>query len=309
MTRALPDFEGLASGDKSAVTAALSAIERQADSADVQALLDRAWGEPKGHVVGMTGPPGVGKSTLLGALVEDRRAVGETVGVIAVDPSSRRTGGALLGDRIRVRSRAGDDGVFIRSMAARDRLGGLAALTYPAMVLMRAVYDLVLIETVGVGQSETDVADVVDTVTFCVQPGSGDSLQFMKAGIMEIPHIAVVTKADLGEAAARAAADVTSALHLASGSADDWPVSVLQVSASKGEGIADLAAKITEHAAWLEARGARAQTRHQQAQAWLLRAVRERFGSHGADQVDDLLSISQGASPFAAEREISAKRL
>ena len=161
--------------------------------------------QPRAHVVGVTGPPGVGKSSLCAALVAAWRKDGKTVGVIAVDPSSKASGGALLGDRVRIVHDPADDGVFVRSMAARDRLGGLADQTLAAMVVMRALFDRVLIETVGVGQSETDVAGVADTVVFCVQPGSGDSLQFMKAGIVEIPHLIVVTKADLG-AAGRAGA-------------------------------------------------------------------------------------------------------
>src|SRR5205807_3585843 len=116
-------------------------------------------------------------------------------------PSSRLSGGALLGDRMRLRSDPADPGVFIRSMAARDRLGGLAALTVSAMVVLRALYDIVVIETVGVGQSDTEIAGAADTVVLCIQPGSGDALQFMKAGIVEIPHIMLVTKADLAEAA------------------------------------------------------------------------------------------------------------
>ena len=167
--------------------------------------------------------PGVGKSSLCAALVAAWRKAGKTVGVIAVDPSSKSSGGALLGDRVRIVHDSTDEGSFVRSMAARDRLGGLADQTLAAMVVMRALFDRVLIETVGVGQSETDVAGVADTVVFCVQPGSGDSLQFMKAGIVEIPHLIVVTKADLGAAAERARADVAGALSLAT-AGDEWPV-------------------------------------------------------------------------------------
>ena len=128
---------------------------------------------PRAHVIGLTGPPGVGKSSLVSRLIEAYRARGRTVGVITVDPSSRRCGGALLGDRARIDVDPEDQGVFVRSMAARGRLGGLAALTPAAVVLMRAVYDQVIVETVGVGQSETEVAAVADTVVFCVQPGLG----------------------------------------------------------------------------------------------------------------------------------------
>ena len=137
------------------------------------------------------------------------------MGVIAVDPSSRRSGGALLGDRTRIETDPADPGVFVRSMAARRRLGGVADLTFPAAVLMRACFDWVIVETVGVGQSEVEIADCADLVVFCAQPGSGDALQFMKAGVMEMPDVVLVTKGDLGAPASRAAADVRGALSLA----------------------------------------------------------------------------------------------
>ena len=201
-------------GDKAAIARALAALERAPEAAASLDLLDAAYLAPRARVVGVTGPPGVGKSSLLGVLIAELRGAGRTVGVIAVDPSSRLSGGALLGDRLRLLSDPRDSGLFVRSMAARDRLGGLADLTVAAMVLMRAIFDVVLIETVGVGQSEADVAGAADSVVFCVQPGSGDSLQFMKAGIVEIPHIAVVTKADKGADARRALADLKGALTL-----------------------------------------------------------------------------------------------
>ena len=211
----IPSLAELCAGGKPAIARALAAIEQYTDDPAVIALLDAAWAAAQAHVIGLTGPPGVGKSTLINALLKTWRAQGRSVGVIAVDPTSRKTGGALLGDRTRLATDPEDRGVFVRSMAARGRLGGLAALTLPAMILMRAVFDIVLIETVGIGQSETDVANVADTVIFCIQPGSGDSLQFMKAGIMETPHIAVVTKSDMQAAARRAKADVEGALGLA----------------------------------------------------------------------------------------------
>ena len=197
-------LSALRQGGKRLLASALADLERDPDGSSTQALLAAAWHEPRAHVVGVTGPPGVGKSSLCSALVASWRNDGKTVGVIAVDPSSKASGGALLGDRVRIVTDVTDEGSFVRSMAARERLGGLADQTLAAMVVMRALFDRVLIETVGVGQSETDVADVADTVVFCVQPGSGDSLQFMKAGIVEIPHLIVVTKADLGAAAERA---------------------------------------------------------------------------------------------------------
>ncbi|MEM7508743.1 MAG: GTP-binding protein, partial [Pseudomonadota bacterium] len=161
---------------------ALAALEASPDAPEVTGLLDVAHRAPIGVVLGLTGPPGVGKSTLIDSLIRALRARGKTVAVIAVDPSSRISGGALLGDRTRFSTDPEDEGVFVRSMAARDRLGGVAEITYPASILMRALYDLVIVETVGVGQSETQIADMADMVAFCAQPGSGDALQFMKAG-------------------------------------------------------------------------------------------------------------------------------
>lgn len=291
---------------KSGLAQALAKIEQAPDAADTVALLDHAYGEPRAHVVGMTGPPGVGKSTLMNALISGWRARGRTVGCIAVDPSSRRSGGALLGDRTRLSTDPEDQGVFVRSMAARDRLGGLAALTVSAMVLMRALYDVVLIETVGVGQSETDVAGVADTVLFCVQPGSGDSLQFMKAGIAEIPHLVVVTKADMGAAARRARSDVLGALSLGGEEGGDgWEVPVLMVSSARREGVDDLIDSIDRHAAVLAKEGRGARARHAQAAAWLVDAVRERFGRDGVRRAGNL-DLARGRSPFARLAEISA---
>src|SRR5260370_39198252 len=218
----VPDTAARRAGGKRALAEALAAIEATPDDPATLALLSAAHGDPQGQTIGLTGPPGVGKSTLSGRLIEAWRAAGETVGVIAVDPSSRRSGGALLGDRTRLRTDPQDAGVFIRSMAARDRLGGLAELTIAAMVLMRAMFDRVLIETVGVGQSETDVAGAVDTVVLAVQPGSGDSLQFMKAGIVEIPHIVIVTKSDMEEPATRAEGQLAASLSLADPGSGGW---------------------------------------------------------------------------------------
>ncbi len=168
--------------------------------------------EPDAHVVGITGPPGAGKSTLLSALVAEWRRRDTTVAVLAVDPSSKRSGGSLLGDRARIDHDPRDDGVLIRSTAAGGRLGGLAAATREAAEALAPAFDVVVVETVGVGQSETDVEDVCDTVAVVVQPASGDVLQFLKAGIMEVPDLLVVTKADLGEAAARSQRDLAQAL-------------------------------------------------------------------------------------------------
>src|ERR671925_2033737 len=169
-------------------------------------------GEAPAHVVGVTGPPGAGKSMLLSALLGEWRRRGRTVALLAVDPSSKRSGGSLLGDRARIEHDPRDDGVLIRSTAAGGRLGGLAVATREAVEALSPAFDVVVVETVGVGQSETDVEDVCDTVAVVVQPASGDVLQFLKAGIMEVPDLLVVTKADLGDAAARSRRDLGQAL-------------------------------------------------------------------------------------------------
>jgi LAO/AO transport system kinase len=296
----------LRDGGKRALAAALADLERNPEGEKAQALLDAAWRGPKAHVVGVTGPPGVGKSSLCAALVAAWRRSAKTVGVIAVDPSSRSSGGALLGDRVRIAHDSADEGSFVRSMAARDRLGGLADQTVAAMVVMRALFDRVLIETVGVGQSETDVAGVADTVVFCVQPGSGDSLQFMKAGIVEIPHLIVVTKADLGAAAERARADVAGALSLAT-AGDEWPVKTLALSSRSGAGVDALVEALEAHRAHLSADNRLLVARHRQSEGWIAESLRDRFGREGIARLGRLgfdLSLKPGAQPFLRLREL-----
>lgn len=207
--------------DLGAAPAALNLLESTtaADRAQAAALLAevspaRLGGEAPGHVVGVTGPPGAGKSTLLSALLRHLREHGySSVAVLAVDPSSRRSGGSLLGDRARIEHDPNDRGIFIRSTAAGDRLGGLAPATRAAAQALAAAFEIVIIETVGVGQAETDIADIADTVAVVVQPGSGDVLQFLKSGIMEVPDVLVVTKADLGAIAQSTRRDLSAALR------------------------------------------------------------------------------------------------
>ena len=210
----------LREGDLGAAPAVLNLVESRAPRAreETEALLaavsPAALGdEARAHIVGVTGPPGVGKSSLLSRLVAEWRARDRSVAVLAVDPSSRRSGGSLLGDRARIEADPRDRAIFIRSTAAGDRLGGLAPATRAAAGALAAAFDVVVIETVGVGQSETEVADVADTVAVIVQPGSGDVLQFLKAGIMEVPDVLVVTKADLGRVAMRSLSDLRAALR------------------------------------------------------------------------------------------------
>ena len=194
-------------------------------------------------VVGVTGPPGAGKSTLIGALTKVRRDAGREVAVLSVDPSSPFTEGALLGDRIRLSEHFLDPGVFIRSMANRGALGGLSEATLQAALLMDAAgKDDILIETVGVGQADVDVIDHVDTVVLVLMPGSGDSIQALKAGVMEIPDIVVVNKRDhpLADTMLREVRSV-----LAPRDGRPWDVPVLATEAVRGEGVAELAARST----------------------------------------------------------------
>jgi LAO/AO transport system kinase len=242
--------------DLSAVPAALNLLESRKPEVREQAraLLaavapTRLGDEAPGHVVGVTGPPGVGKSSLLSRLIAEWRGRGRSVAVLAIDPTSRRSGGALLGDRARIDVNPSDREVFIRSNAAGSRLGGLAPATRAAAAALAVAFDVVVIETVGVGQSETEVADVADTVAVVVQPASGDVLQFLKAGIMEIPDVLVVTKADLGQVAARAVTDLHAALR-ALGSADTAVVAVSSISPPTG--IRELADALDAHRAGLD---------------------------------------------------------
>ena len=290
-------LDELRQGGKAALARALARAEAAPEEEATLALLDAAWAAPRAEVIGLTGPPGVGKSTLVSALVRAWRARGRTVGVIAVDPSSKRTKGALLGDRTRIDVDPEDQGVFVRSLAARDRLGGLADLAAAAMVLMRAVYDVVLVETVGVGQSETEIAEIADTVVFAVQPGSGDSLQFMKAGIVEIPDIALVTKADLGGIAERAKRDLEGALGIVPGSGDCQPPA-LPASATTGQGIDGALDAIARHQAHLAPE--RAERRAAQDEAWLQRWLHEEFGRRGAERARAMLAGVATGSRMAA---------
>ncbi len=226
--------------DLTAAPAALNLLESAApadleQSAALLAELSpaRLGGEAPGHVIGITGPPGAGKSTLLSVLLHAWRERGSSVAMLAVDPSSRRSGGSLLGDRARIDFDPADRGVLIRSTAAGDQLGGLAPATRVAAQALAAAFDVVVIETVGVGQAETEVADVADTVAVVVQPGSGDILQFLKSGIMEIPDLLVVTKADLGQPAMRSRRDLSAALR-SLGSRDTRVVAVSSLPPTSG---------------------------------------------------------------------------
>lgn len=287
------------SGGKAVLARALSFIETDDTSDAAATLADEAYLAARAHVIGLTGPPGVGKSTLINALLKHWRAKGISVGVIAIDPSSTQSQGALLGDRVRMRTAPDDDGVFVRSLASRGRLGGLADVAFPSIVLMRAIFDRVIVETVGVGQSEAEIKTVADTVIMCVQPGSGDSLQFMKAGIMEIPDIALITKADSGPPARRALSEVEGALSLASGKT----VPCFLISATSGEGLDRFLDCLRERAESGNDHKFEA-CRHRQAEDWLISAIRQRYGEAGVETAAKALVLEQGVSPFRRKQVI-----
>jgi LAO/AO transport system kinase len=234
----------LVNGDKRALARGISLVENRDPEGDklVAEVFPRTG---KARVVGITGPPGVGKSTLIGALTKELRKADRSVGVLSIDPSSPFTQGAMLGDRIRLAEHFLDGEVFIRSMATRGSLGGMAEAALQAALLMDAAgKDEVLLETVGVGQGEIDIVDHADTIVLALMPGSGDSIQALKAGIMEIPDVIVVNKADhpLADTMIR---EVRSALGL--GPQGDWKVPVVRTEALKDEGTADLLHQIDAH--------------------------------------------------------------
>lgn len=271
--------------DRSAAPAALNVIEDRSPGAreSAAALLAEVspavvGREAPAHLVGVTGPPGAGKSSLLGELVSAWRAGGRTVAVLAVDPSSKRSGGSLLGDRARIDHDPADDGVLIRSTAAAGRLGGLAAPTRAAAQALACAFDIVVVETVGVGQSETEVEELCDTIVLCVQPASGDTLQFLKAGIMEVPDVLVVTKSDLGDAARRAHRELAGALS-SLGAAGTATLTVSSV--SPPEGIDELVEAIDAHRAGLDLPRQRSRARR-------LAALSEFVVEHGERGVREL---------------------
>jgi len=272
-----------------AVARAISLVEDRRASAQPTALallseLGRVGRVAGCHRVGITGPPGVGKSSLVSALVRAVRASGRSVGVLAVDPSSPRSGGALLGDRARIEIAPDDRDAFVRSMASGGQLGGLARAAGAAVDVLSAAYDVVLVETTGVGQSETDVEHVADSVVLVVQPASGDVLQFIKAGILEIPDVLCVNKADLGAIAERALGELRAALSVsveASGLSGSPPV--LSTSATRDTGVGDLLAVLDARFAELAESGALATRRVEKTAAWALRLFVHRYGEQGLE--------------------------
>src|SRR4051812_22474313 len=244
--------ERLLNGDKRALARGISLVED--DSPDGWALVKAVYPKTgKAAIVGFTGPPGAGKSTLIGALIRVQRKLERQVAVLSIDPSSPFRGGALLGDRIRLSEHFLDPGVFIRSMATRGALGGLAEAALQSALLMDAAgKDDVFLETVGVGQAEVDVIDHVDTVVLVLIPGSGDSIQALKAGVMEIPDIIVVNKSDhpMTDTMVR---EIRGVLSL--GDQGGWRVPIVRTQAHKGEGVEELETRLAEHRAHVEAEG------------------------------------------------------
>jgi LAO/AO transport system kinase len=244
--------EPLLAGDKRALARAISLVED--DDPEGWALVREVYPHTgKAAVVGFTGPPGVGKSTLIGRLVAHARAKERDVAVLSIDPSSPFTQGALLGDRIRLTEHFLDPGVFIRSMASRGSLGGLSEATLQAALLMDAAgKDEVYLETVGVGQAEVDIIDHADTVVLALMPGSGDSIQALKAGVMEIPDVIVVNKADhpLTDTMVR---EIRGVLSL--GPKTSWRVPIVRTQAARGEGVEELAERIADHREHIQSEG------------------------------------------------------
>lgn len=259
--------ERVLAGEGRALARAISLVENRSPEGD--ALVAELFPHTgKARIVGLTGPPGVGKSTLIGALTRELREEGRDVGVLSIDPSSPFTQGAVLGDRIRLADHFLDPGVFIRSMATRGSLGGLAEAALQAALLMDASgKDHVLLETVGVGQGEIDVVDHADTIVLALMPGSGDSIQALKAGVMEIPDVIVVNKCEhpLADTMVREVRAV-----LALGPERSWRVPVVKTEAAKGDGIEKLRATIDEHRDHIEREGTLAERRARNLRAEVL---------------------------------------
>jgi LAO/AO transport system kinase len=286
-------------GEQRALARAITHCESGLGEPLIRALFERAG---RAMTIGLTGPPGVGKSTLTGALVSHVRALGKTVGVISVDPSSPFSHGALLGDRIRLTEHFVDDGVFIRSMASRGHLGGVAGATADAVTLMDAFgFDVVLIETVGVGQSEIEIAEIADTVLVALQPGSGDTVQMLKAGILEIADVFVVNKRDHAMAP-MLQREIRSMLEMLN--YGGWVPQLVSTQAVASEGIGDLWDAIVAHDAYLRTSGEitnkrRAAYEHR-VRALALGALERRVGSVVAELPD-------GRDPYAAANDVLAR--
>lgn len=298
--------ERLLAGDRRALARLLTLVEDGAPAVQREVVARLHPRSGRARLVGVTGPPGVGKSSLSAALVTVLRARSRRVAVLAVDPSSPLSGGALLGDRIRMQAHHGDDGVFVRSMAARGHLGGLAAAVPAAAVVLDAAgYDDIVLETVGVGQSEVDVAAMADTTVVVLAPGLGDSIQAAKAGILEVADVLVVNRADQ-PGAGRLASELHAMLELGHAVAPQqqpWTPPVLRTVAVRGEGVEDLAGAIDAHAAARGTGGPGARERRR-ARRWIVELA--------AGRVRDVLTVPGGTLHARLEQladDVVARRL
>ena len=273
----------------------LEKIEVDGESPENIKLLDKFHSKPKSHVLGITGPPGVGKSSLIDKLISIIREKKKTVGVVAIDPSSSKSGGVLLGDRTRFQLDPNDGGVYVRSMAAKDYLGGVSELTYPTMTVMRSKFDFLIIETVGVGQSETSIKDIVDTVVLCVQPGSGDTIQFMKSGIFEIPDLVVVTKCDMEKLSNQTFSDLSgSSSYFKDKNA--WDIKIILTSSHKNIGLDSLIKEIDNRWRWLIKENVLNINRSSQDIQWMKNCIIREFGMMGLEK--GFKKINYKKNPF-----------
>lgn len=297
-------------GEARAVARLISLVEDESPLLrEVMAALAPHTGDAQ--VIGITGSPGVGKSTSTNALVSELRRNDKRVGVLAVDPSSPFSGGALLGDRVRMQDHATDRNVYIRSMASRGHLGGLAWTTPQALrVLDAAGCDVILIETVGVGQSEVEIAGLADTTLVLLAPGMGDGIQAAKAGILEIGDLYVVNKADR-DGADQVRRDLRSMLALAQTPEGGWKPPIVKTVAQKGEGVDEVVAEIENHRAWLESSGELARRRTRRArdeiEAIAVTALRRKWGDvHGRSELDGLAAavVAGQRDPYTAADEL-----
>ena len=309
----VPDLVARArEGDARAVARLISLVEDESPLLrEVMAALSPHTGNAQ--IIGITGSPGVGKSTSTSALVTELRKAGKRVGILAVDPSSPFSGGALLGDRVRMQDHALDQAVYIRSMASRGHLGGLAWTTPQALrVLDAAGCDVILIETVGVGQSEVEIAGLADTTMVLLAPGMGDGIQAAKAGILEIGDIYVVNKADR-DGADQVRRDLRSMLALGERPEGSWRPPILKTVAQQAEGFDEVVAEIDKHLDWLTTSGELQRRRTRRArdeiEAIAVTALRARWGDvHGRTELDDLAeAVGSGKSdPYTAADELLA---
>ena len=310
-TASVPDLvERARAGDARSVARLISLVEDASPLLrEVMAGLAPYTGNAQ--IVGVTGPPGVGKSTSTSALVKALRAADKRVGVLAVDPSSPFSGGALLGDRVRMQDHATDREVYIRSMASRGHLGGLAWSTPQALrVLDAAGCDVVIVETVGVGQSEVDIAGLADTTLVLLAPGMGDGIQAAKAGILEIGDIYVVNKADR-DGADQVRRDLRNMIALADASDDSWKPPIVKTVAQTGEGVDEVVEKIDTHRGWLESSGELERRRVRRArdeiEAIAVTSLRERWGDvHTRTELDELASqvVAGDSDPYRAADQL-----